>query len=526
MSAQVKRRLSIWRLLISILVLSLMSYFAIYGFNWWQDKEMVESQIPWFAPYVDVTARPTYPFEQLSITQSPNVMLAFIVSDKEDPCVPTWGTHYDLQQANDTLDLDRRIARLRQQDGQVAVSFGGAINNELALYCQNHEKLKNAYFSVIERYELDTIDLDLENEGLTNLEAARRRALAISEIQQELRGNNKALAVWLTLPVTPQGLTADGTNAIKAMLDGGVDLAGINIMTMDYGASKDPQQSMSKAAEGALVHTHRQLGILYEESGTYLSSASIWRKLGATPMLGQNDIREEIFSLQDAQELNIYAVKSGLGRLSMWSANRDIKCGENYVDTTKVSDSCHGIQASPGDFARQLSINFTGTLSQNAKVITKEDFNQKEDFVDDPASSPYQIWQESGAYLQGTKVVWKGNVYEAKWWTKGDVPDNPVLQSWETPWQLLGPVLPGEKPVTQLVLPKGTYPQWSGRTEYIAGQRVMFEGTPYQAKWWNQGESPAAAASNADSSPWLPLTQKQIELIIDELGTKSATIRQ
>ena len=109
--------------------------------------------------------------------------------------------------------------------------------------------------------------------------------------------------------------------------------------------------------------------------------------------------------------------------------------------------------------------------------------------------------------------MWHHNVYEAKWWTQGDQPDNPVLQDWQTPWTLLGPVLPGEKPVKQATLPEGTYPEWSGSAEYDTGQRILFKGAPYQAKWWNKGQSPAAASSNPDSSPWAPLTQAQINEI-------------
>jgi chitinase len=117
-------------------------------------------------------------------------------------------------------------------------------------------------------------------------------------------------------------------------------------------------------------------------------------------------------------------------------------------------------------------------------------------------------------------VVWHHNVYQAKWWTQGDTPDNPVLQSWQTPWELIGPVLPGEKPVPQATLPAGTYPDWSGATAYDAGQRVLFNNVPYQAKWWNQGNSPAASSSNPDSSPWTPLTQTQINQIVSTLQNK------
>jgi chitinase len=45
---------------------------------------------------------------------------------------------------------------------------------------------------------------------------------------------------------------------------------------------------------------------------------------------------------------------------------------------------------------------------------------------------------------------------------------------------------------------------------YNTGDRAIFGGVPYQAKWWTQGDSPAAASSNPDSSPWTPLTIEQI----------------
>ena len=34
--------------------------------------------------------------------------------------------------------------------------------------------------------------------------------------------------------------------------------------------------------------------------------------------------------------------------------------------------------------------------------------------------------ERGGAYPKNTKIVWHHNVYEAKWWTQGDVPDAPV----------------------------------------------------------------------------------------------------
>lgn len=61
-----------------------------------------------------------------------------------------------------------------------------------------------------------------------------------------------------------------------------------NYYSMEYGNSKDPNDSMYEASRKALVETHRQLGILYEQVAIPLHSSSIWKKIGATPMIGQN----------------------------------------------------------------------------------------------------------------------------------------------------------------------------------------------------------------------------------------------
>lgn len=520
-----RRKLSIWRVLLVVLIAGGLFYIAAYDWNKKQQKKaepVLPSYDPWFAAYVDVTATPVYAFEQLGSTTTPNAVLSFIVSSKSDACVPTWGTYYTMDEAAIALDFDRRIARLQQQNGKIAVSFGGALNSELALECKDKDKLFEAYRLVIDRYNIDTIDLDLENQGLRDEEASIRRAEVIKKLQEDYRSKNKNLAVWLTLPVAPQGLTPEGTEAVAKMLAGGVDLAGVNLMVMDYGGSREQSQSMAEASKSALNETHRQLGILYQQVGINLSSQSLWRKIGATPMIGQNDILEEVFTLEDATDFNSFSLTQGIGRMSMWSANRDIPCGENYVDIKVVSDSCSGVKTPKFGFAQILSNGFKGDLVQSGSIPTKGDLASNFAVFDDPENSPYQIWQETGAYPKGVKVVWHGNVYEAKWWTKNDLPDNPVLQVWETPWRLVGPVLSGEKPIEQPKLPQGTYPKWDGRVVYDGGDRVLFEGTPFQAKWWNQGDSPAMSVSNPDASPWISLTQAQIEKILEELSNKPA----
>jgi chitinase len=506
--------------MLAILVIAGIAYFAYLKVQTWQDNKVSAYSLPWFAPYVDVTAEPQYKFTKIGDNPNTNFVLAFIVAANKNPCQPTWGGAYDLQQAGTELDLDRRIARLRQLGGDIAISFGGAKNNELAETCTSESDLKTAYQAVITKYNVETLDFDLEGKALSNTEALKRRAATLAGLQKDLRAQQKNLAIWLTLPVTPNGLSDEGTTAVSIMLENGVDLAGVNIMTMDYGQALAPGQSLADASERALIETHRQLGILYDQAGIHLNSGSLWKKIGATPMLGQNDFTNEIYTVADAAKLNNYAQENGMLRLSMWSANRDIPCGDNYVNVSLVSDSCSGIKQNPTDFYNTLGKNFNGRLQESVSLVTTSDVKSNAEIEDNTDNSPYPIWNVANTYLGETKVVWHRNVYLAKWWTQGDLPDNPTLQNWQTPWELIGPVLPGEKAITQLTLPKGTYPEWSGTTQYDAGKIVLFNGLPYKAKWWTQGDSPGAASVNPNSSPWIALTQAQIKELLDKITAK------
>src|ERR1700735_3180298 len=96
---------------------------------------------PVYAPYVDVTQTPTYPFQLPSANPVSSVYLAFIVSAKSQPCTPTWGTYYTLAAAEQSLNLDARTAEVRAQGGAVNVSFGGQANSEMAVGCTNPTQL-------------------------------------------------------------------------------------------------------------------------------------------------------------------------------------------------------------------------------------------------------------------------------------------------------------------------------------------------------------------------------------------------
>jgi chitinase len=223
--------------------------------------------------------------------------------------------------------------------------------------------------------------------------------------------------------------------------------------------------------------------------------------MGATVMIGQNDTPGELFAVSDAQKLTAFAEQVHLGRVSMWSLNRDSQCGTAYAEVGKLSNTCSGTTQSGGEFTKTFG-QLTGSAQSQAGQVTP---SAPPVVADNPATSPYPIWQPGGAYVAGYKVVRQGNVYQAKWYTQGDDPAAQVQYAYQSPWQLIGPVLPTDRAPTTTTLPPDTYPTWSPTVAYPAGSKVLLDGLPYQAKWYNQSSSPAASALDPSSSPWSPL---------------------
>ncbi|WP_125610476.1 chitinase [Specibacter cremeus] len=506
------------RLGVMVLAFAVVAGAGFVAWSRFQDARAASASPSIFAGYVDVTATPTYAFESPVSDPAKSVVLSFIVADKTDRCRPSWGSAYDLPAAGQALDLDRRIARLVQQGGRVSVSFGGQVNDELATVCTDPAKLKSAYAEVVDRYDLTGIDLDIEGAALADGPSLERRAAAIAALQKDRAAAGKPLSVWLTLPVAPSGLTAEGVAAVGSMLDAGVDLTGANVMTMDFGGSRAPGQGMLQASTAAAAATHAQLAGAYQSRGRTLGDETLWRKIGLTPMIGQNDVQGEVFTLADARGLQQFAAAKGVGRMSMWSLNRDATCSPNYPDVTRVSDGCSGVEQGGALFSRVLGAGLdsaplpgpdaTATSTGTATAV-----------VDDPATSPYPIWNETNAYVAQDRAVWRRNVYEAKWWTRGDVPDNPVLAGASTPWRLIGPVLPGDRPLPEVTVPAGTYPEWSADKVYRQGERILFDGHVFEAKWWTRTDSPEAALQGSADSPWLKLKNDAVEQLLKDKKT-------
>jgi hypothetical protein len=302
-----------------------------------------------FSPYVDVTL--TSPFDLSGVAADAgahSLTLAFVTAST-GACEPGWGGQTPINAAA----VMKPAARLRAAGVALHVSFGGAQGSDLARGCSSASSLEAAYASVLDRYHAVAADFDLEGAALTDRATLARLSRAAAELQAH---TGRPLAVSLTLPVSPEGLSSAALEAVRSMLAAGVHLSTVNLLAMDYGPAI-ARGRMGATAITAMGAAHRQLSALGGE-------LSRWSALGLTAMVGVNDVSGEIFTLADARTLVSFAAKKGLGLTSIWSLARDNPCpgSKSGADPT-----CSGVSEPPYAFSRVFGAHAkTGLLPRRA----------------------------------------------------------------------------------------------------------------------------------------------------------------
>ena len=294
-----------------------------------------------YAPYVSMSDWPVPSLPQLAQAGGTSLMIAgFIQADAGG--APSWGGYSLLQpdKANSQMvAINKSLADFKSAGGDVMLSYGGAVGTSLPKYYSDNnlsaQLLANTYASVAAIYGATHMDFDIQEAALTDSKAVALQIQAIKLLQQSKPG----LEVWLTLPVTPTGLTGDSLGVVTSALQTGLKVAGIAIMTMDFGEVAAPTTGPNAKTMGAYViqagqSTYSQLSALYGQYGLKYS----WSQLGLTPMIGVNDVTTEVFTVADAQAVEDFAVANGVGMLSMWSLQRD-----NPGTPGQVSGSTSGL---------------------------------------------------------------------------------------------------------------------------------------------------------------------------------------
>jgi hypothetical protein len=287
-----------------------------------------------YAPYVSATAA-----SDNDLAGSPSAYnLAFVIAGRGG-CTPTWGDRGIGDSA-----VKSRISALKSSGAGVRVSFGGASGKELATSCDSAPKLAKAYATALDAAGATEADFDIEGEPLSDSDSVELRSKAIALLQKQ----RPELQVSFTLPVMPHGLNKDSLALLESADDNGVQVSAVNIMTMNYGSSFD--DDMGTYAVKAAKATHKQLKKVFG-----LSSKAAWKALALTSMIGNNDVKNETFTLSDAAQVRSFAEEKGVAWVSMWAAARDRQCAGAKASAKGAQTDCSGIKQSPGAFAEAFA---------------------------------------------------------------------------------------------------------------------------------------------------------------------------
>ncbi|MEU1270187.1 chitinase [Streptomyces sp. NPDC005799] len=293
----------------------------------------VSSSATSYAPYVSATEASANDSSGSPSTYN----LAFVISDGND-CTPRWNGEDAIA---DTA-VKSRISRLTADGGTVRVSFGGASGKELAATCESVSKLAAAYGTALDAAGSSQADFDIEGDELTDADTVSLRSEAIAALQKE----RPDLEVSFTLPVMPSGLDSDSLALLESANTYDVQVATVNLMTMNYGESYAGDMGDYALTSARAAHT--QLRKVFG-----LSAAGAWHGMALTSMIGVNDVAGETFALSDAAQVRTFAEEKEIAWVSMWSTFRDQQCAKG--SGTDAATDCSGVKQSSGAFGEALA---------------------------------------------------------------------------------------------------------------------------------------------------------------------------
>ncbi|MEO8428881.1 MAG: hypothetical protein ABI651_17435 [Verrucomicrobiota bacterium] len=220
---------------------------------------------------------------------------------------PAWDGRIPMDQ-----DLYKdQIEAIRKRGGDVIISFGGEAGRELAIVEEDPAKLQAAYQSILDRYHFTWLDFDIEGSNLEkNPVASQRRNTVLAALQ----ARNPGLKISFTLPVNPDGISEASLALLADAKAKGLNVHSANIMVMYFG-----KKFINKGkSEGELgIDSAKQT---YEQ----IQKIDPGIRVGLCPCLGNNGSSDEVFTLDDAKTLKVFADQTPwICSLHYWSINHD-----------------------------------------------------------------------------------------------------------------------------------------------------------------------------------------------------------
>ena len=234
----------------------------------------------------------------------------------------------------DELDAQRmtetHIKRLRRENIDYVISTGGA---EGVFTCASEAGMEKFIARYNSRH-LVGFDFDIES---------NQSEVMINNLVHQIRGAMQrhphlrfsfTLATQSSSVPEQASLNEHGTSVMKAIERARLENFFINLMVMNFGDAK-PDRCVVESGRCAMAASAIQV-----VSNFILEYGVPLKRIEVTPMIGVNDVVDNVFTLEDAQALSRYVVDNGLGGLHFWSLNRDGPCAPGSLALSPV---CNGL---------------------------------------------------------------------------------------------------------------------------------------------------------------------------------------
>jgi chitinase len=210
------------------------------------------------------------------------------------------------------------------------VSTGG----EAAAFTCASDAGMEAFISRYMSPRLIGFDFDIERGQSDAVLASLVERIAAAQRRHPPLRFSFTLATWAANDGSLASLNADGERVMRAIRAAGLDDYFINLMVMDYGEARPGNCVVSANVCDMGLSAIQAARNLNARHGVPL------RRIELTPMLGVNDVVANVFSLDDAKTLAVFARENGLAGVHFWSLDRDAPCPGG---ASGVSSTCSGL---------------------------------------------------------------------------------------------------------------------------------------------------------------------------------------
>jgi glycosyl hydrolase family 18 (putative chitinase) len=266
--------------------------------------------------------------------------MAFLQTAAPGSCTVDWNGDPATPVAPATFGA--QINQIRATGGDVIPSFGGFAaddtGTELADSCASVPAIAAAYENVITTYHVTRLDLDTEDNSLTNTAGIDRRNKAIRLVEDWATAHHRTVQFTYTLPTTPNGLAPTGLAVLQNAVANHARIDIVNIMTFDYyddqsnacQAGNGPAHEMGDDTVTAAGHLLATLRGIYP----HRPDTQLWRMIGITEDVGRDDFGTcETFTTDDAHMIARWAISQRLAEISFWSIQRDTTARSHVPQT-------------------------------------------------------------------------------------------------------------------------------------------------------------------------------------------------